>query len=109
MRTPFGLGFDGVNGASEPAQDFETTEQHIDQHHEQQQRHLDLDFRPKQVDDGNRSLLQNEEKVPGDLKHRFIGTIDQGTTSTRFIIFDCTGIPIAQYQTEFRQIHEHSG
>lgn len=110
MRNPFELGFESVDGDSEPAQEFEAPEQHVHQHHEQrQQRKLGLDFRPKQVDDGDRSLLQNEDNVSGDLKHRFIGTIDQGTTSTRFIIFDCSGVPIAKYQSEFRQIHEHPG
>lgn len=59
--------------------------------------------------DGNRSLLQNENRRNDNLKDRFIGAIDTGTTSSRFIIFDCTGVPVAKYQTEFRQIHEHSG
>ncbi|KAL2819442.1 FGGY family of carbohydrate kinase [Aspergillus granulosus] len=59
--------------------------------------------------DGPRSLLQDEDRRDDNLKDRFIGAIDQGTTSTRFIIFDCTGNPIAKYQSEFRQIHEHSG
>lgn len=59
--------------------------------------------------DGNRSIVQDESHRNDNLKNRFIGAIDQGTTSTRFIIFDCTGVPIASYQTEFRQIHENSG
>ncbi|KAL2823914.1 FGGY family of carbohydrate kinase [Aspergillus cavernicola] len=59
--------------------------------------------------DGHRSLLQDEENRKDNLKDRFIGAIDQGTTSTRFIIFDCTGNPVAKYQMEYRQIHEHSG
>lgn len=110
MRNPFELGVESVDGDYEPAQEFEAPKQHVHQHHEQrQQQKLGLDFRPKQVDDGDRSLLQNEDIVSGDLKHRFIGTIDQGTTSTRFIIFDCSGVPIAKYQTEFGQIHEHPG
>ncbi|KAJ5762307.1 uncharacterized protein N7511_005689 [Penicillium nucicola] len=109
MRNPFDLDYDSVDGDSEPAGDFER-EEHVFQHQEQQQqRKLSLDYRPKQQNDGDRSLLQDEEKVPGDLKNRFIGTIDQGTTSTRFIIFDCTGVPVAKYQTEFRQLHEHPG
>lgn len=59
--------------------------------------------------DGDRSLVQDETRRDDNLKDRFIGAIDQGTTSTRFIIFDCTGIPVASHQTEFRQIHEKSG
>lgn len=109
MRNPFELDYDSVDGDSEPPTDFEGREEHVHQHQEQQQqRHLNLNFRPKQEDDGDRALLQ-EEEATDRMKRRFIGTIDQGTTSTRFIIFDCTGVPIAKYQTEFRQIHEHPG
>jgi glycerol kinase len=43
------------------------------------------------------------------LKNFFIGSIDQGTTSTRFIIFDGVGHPIAQHQIEFTQHYPHSG
>lgn len=39
----------------------------------------------------------------------FIGSIDQGTTSTRFIIFDGTGQPIASHQHEFKQHYPQSG
>ncbi|KAK4933807.1 Glycerol kinase [Elasticomyces elasticus] len=109
MRNPFELDYDSVDGDSEPPTDFEGREDHVHQHQEQlQQRHLNLNFRPKQEDDGDRALLQEDEEQD-HMKRRFIGTIDQGTTSTRFIIFDCTGVPIAKYQTEFRQIHEHPG
>ena len=48
---------------------------------------------------------QDEEK----LKNWFIGSIDQGTTSTRFLIFDGTGAPIASHQMEFNQMYPHSG
>lgn len=43
------------------------------------------------------------------LKQWFIGSVDQGTTSTRFLIFDGTGSPIASHQMEFRQMYPHSG
>lgn len=59
--------------------------------------------------DGNRSLIQDEKHRTDNLKERFIGAIDQGTSSTRFIIFDATGVPVASHQCEFKQIHEHSG
>jgi glycerol kinase len=39
----------------------------------------------------------------------FIGAIDQGTTSTRFIIFDGTGQPVASHQHEFQQHYPDSG
>ncbi|KAE8355845.1 hypothetical protein BDV28DRAFT_20743 [Aspergillus coremiiformis] len=76
--------------------------------HEHQQPQIDI--HSYQTHDGNRCLLQPNETRQGDnLKDRFIGAIDTGTTSSRFIIFDCTGVPVAKYQNEFRQIHEHSG
>ncbi|RHZ67658.1 hypothetical protein CDV55_104060 [Aspergillus turcosus] len=84
---------------------FDLTE--LDNAVEEQQGHFDISA--YQSHDGNRSLLQNENRRDDNLKDRFIGAIDQGTTSSRFIIFDCTGVPVAKYQTEFRQIHEHSG
>ena len=47
----------------------------------------------------------NEKK----LKKFYIGSIDQGTTSTRFIIFDGLGQPVAQHQVEFTQKYPESG
>ena len=44
-----------------------------------------------------------------ELKQWFIGSIDQGTTSTRFLVFDGTGSPIASHQMEFKQMYPHSG
>lgn len=101
MRNPFELDESSVDGDSEPPQDFEVDERRPSQ--------PQAAPKPEQTDDGDRSILQDEDRRGDDLKERFIGTIDQGTTSTRFIIFDCTGVPIAKYQTEFRQIHEHPG
>lgn len=39
----------------------------------------------------------------------YTAAIDQGTTSTRFIIFDARGIPVAQDQMEHRQICPQPG
>ena len=39
----------------------------------------------------------------------FVGAIDQGTTSTRFFIFDTTGNPVASHQVEFEQSYPHPG
>ena len=39
---------------------------------------------------------------------RYIGAIDQGTTSTRFIVFDRAGETIASAQMEHRQIYPHA-
>jgi glycerol kinase len=40
---------------------------------------------------------------------RFIGAIDQGTSSTRFIIFDAQGSIVALAQREHAQIYPHPG
>ncbi|KAJ3326694.1 hypothetical protein HDU76_012719 [Blyttiomyces sp. JEL0837] len=42
-------------------------------------------------------------------KAPFVGSIDQGTSSTRFIVFDSNGTTIAKHQTEFPQILENPG
>ncbi len=39
----------------------------------------------------------------------FVGSIDQGTTSSRFLIFDKSGEPVAVHQEEFRQIYPNPG
>jgi glycerol kinase len=40
---------------------------------------------------------------------KYVGSIDQGTTSTRFIVFDRAGETIATAQMEHRQIYPHPG
>jgi hypothetical protein len=39
----------------------------------------------------------------------FVGSIDQGTTSSRFLIFDKAGEPVAVHQEEFTQIYPNPG
>ncbi|MDQ1541056.1 MAG: glycerol kinase [Actinomycetota bacterium] len=39
----------------------------------------------------------------------FVGAIDQGTTSTRFLVFDRAGTPVAGHQLEHQQILPGSG
>jgi glycerol kinase len=39
----------------------------------------------------------------------FIGAIDQGTTSSRFLIFDTSGDVVATHQLEFKQYYPHPG
>ena len=46
-----------------------------------------------------------EEKQQG----WFIGSIDQGTTSSRFLIFDGNGNPVASHQIEFENMYPKSG
>ncbi|THV72404.1 glycerol kinase [Aureobasidium pullulans] len=43
------------------------------------------------------------------LQENFIGAIDQGTTSSRFIIFNGVGEPVAMHQIEFEQKYPESG
>ncbi|KAJ5216226.1 Glycerol kinase [Penicillium cinerascens] len=43
---------------------------------------------------------------PSDI---FVGSIDQGTTSTRFLIFNRDGEPVASHQLEFTQIYPNPG
>jgi glycerol kinase len=38
-----------------------------------------------------------------------VGAIDQGTTSSRFLIFNREGTPVASHQVEFKQIYPNSG
>lgn len=42
-------------------------------------------------------------------EQKFIGSIDQGTTSTRFLIFNKEGHPVSSHQIEFKQIYPNSG
>jgi glycerol kinase len=45
----------------------------------------------------------------GSTADSFIGSIDQGTTSSRFLIFNKSGEPVASHQIEFKQIYPHPG
>ncbi|CAK7201446.1 Glycerol kinase [Sporothrix eucalyptigena] len=57
------------------------------------------------------------EQLPADLfvtdeeraRKWFVGSIDQGTTSSRFIIFDGDGNPVASHQLEFENLYPQSG
>ncbi|MGH9881989.1 MAG: FGGY family carbohydrate kinase, partial [Pyrinomonadaceae bacterium] len=40
---------------------------------------------------------------------RFVGAVDQGTTSTRFMVFDHAGLVVARHQLEHRQILPQAG
>jgi glycerol kinase len=39
----------------------------------------------------------------------FVGSIDQGTTSSRFLIFNKDGKVVASHQQEFTQIYPQPG
>ena len=57
------------------------------------------------------------DQLPADLavtdeertRKWFVGSIDQGTTSSRFIIFDGDGVPVASHQLEFENLYPQSG
>ncbi|KAL6917887.1 hypothetical protein ACHAPO_000307 [Fusarium lateritium] len=59
----------------------------------------------------------HEEQLPDGIeeteeerqKHWFVGSIDQGTTSTRFLIFNGHGEPVASHQMEFENLYPSSG
>lgn len=51
-------------------------------------------------------IRMGENQPSGPL---FIGSIDQGTTSSRFLIFNEAGDPVASYQIEFKQIYPQPG
>lgn len=50
-----------------------------------------------------------EETEEEQQKHWFVGSIDQGTTSSRFLIFNGEGDPVASYQIEFENLYPKSG
>lgn len=51
-------------------------------------------------------ILETEEEKK---QHWFVGSIDQGTTSSRFLIFDGEGNPVASHQLEFENLYPKSG
>lgn len=56
------------------------------------------------------NLVVGEQKAKIDPKdEEFVGSIDQGTTSSRFLIFDRKGEPVAVHQEEFSQIYPNPG
>jgi len=40
---------------------------------------------------------------------KYIGAIDQGTSSTKFVIYDHSGQAVALHQLEHKQIYPHPG
>ncbi|KAF7544462.1 hypothetical protein G7046_g9781 [Stylonectria norvegica] len=53
-----------------------------------------------------KGIVETEEEQH---KHWFVGSIDQGTTSTRFLIFDGHGDPVVSHQIEFENLYPQSG
>lgn len=51
-------------------------------------------------------IMETEE---GHRKQWFVGSVDQGTTSSRFIIFNSVGEVVASHQLEFESLYPQSG
>ncbi|KAK4453888.1 glycerol kinase [Podospora aff. communis PSN243] len=55
-------------------------------------------------------LPQGIHETEEELRHHwFVGSIDQGTTSSRFLIFNGEGDPVASHQIEFENLYPKSG
>lgn len=52
---------------------------------------------------------QRVRKITTRMSSSYIGAIDQGTTSTRFLIFDQDGNLITWHQLEFKQLYPRPG
>lgn len=65
----------------------------------QAEQHIDAEPESKQAPNQDKKKLETW----------YIGSIDQGTTSTRFLIFNGLGVPVASHQIEFKQMYPHSG
>lgn len=56
------------------------------------------------------ALPEGIEETEDEKKEQwFVGAIDQGTTSTRFLIFNPEGEPVANKQIEFDNLYPNSG
>ncbi|KAK4039238.1 glycerol kinase [Parachaetomium inaequale] len=64
------------------------------------------DFHPHHEDHLPRGILETDD---GKKQHWFVGSIDQGTTSSRFLIFNGEGDPVASHQIEFENLYPKSG
>jgi hypothetical protein len=56
---------------------------------------------------GAQKPLTNQAE--GNSDDVFVGSVDNGTTSSRFLIFDTKGNPVASHQVEFKQMYPHPG
>lgn len=71
----------------------------------------------KHVENASPPTVEHEEHLPRGVQQYdsekkekwFIGSIDCGTTSSRFLIFNGEGMPVASHQIEFENIYPQSG
>jgi glycerol kinase len=65
---------------------------------------------PPTVEHEELHLPRGISETDSEKKDRwFIGSIDCGTTSSRFLIFNGEGVPVASHQIEFENIYPQSG
>ncbi|KAK4241756.1 FGGY family of carbohydrate kinase [Achaetomium macrosporum] len=73
---------------------------------------------PRKLPDATAEFhVSHEEHLPQGIteteeekrRHWFVGSIDQGTTSSRFLIFNGDGDPVASHQIEFENLYPNSG
>lgn len=65
-----------------------------------------INLHPHHEDHLPKGILETEEEKT---RHWFVGSIDQGTTSSRFLIFNGEGDPVATHQIEFENLYPKSG
>lgn len=58
-------------------------------------------------DEAKSALVAEKNEVKSE--NWYVGSIDQGTTSTRFFIFDGFGTLVASHQIEFKQMYPQPG
>ena len=56
-----------------------------------------------------RNFAHANTMAPPDDDPVFVASIDQGTTSSRVLIFSRTGEPVAAHHDEFPQLYPHPG
>jgi glycerol kinase len=77
----------------------------------------DLALESNHVENITVPVVEHQEHLPSGVSETeqekkgrwFIGSIDCGTTSSRFLIFDGEGNPVASHQIEFENIYPESG
>jgi glycerol kinase len=65
-----------------------------------------VNLHPHHEDHLPRGILETAEEKNHNW---FVGSIDQGTTSSRFLIFNGEGDPVASHQIEFENLYPKSG
>ncbi len=61
--------------------------------------------KPRLDEDGGSSGT----RAAGQDEQVFVGSIDQGTTSSRFLVFNTDGEPVVSHQIEFENLYPQSG